>query len=43
VAGAKARIVATFSFYENKGASFSASERRGFYGRTQPIMLDRDG
>jgi len=43
VAGAKARIVATFSFYENKGASFSASERRGFYGRTQPMMLDRDG
>jgi len=31
--GPRARIVAVFSYYETPGVRFSATERRGFYGR----------
>lgn len=43
VAGATARIIAVFSYYERPGMCFSATERRGFYGRAQTIALDIDG
>jgi len=32
--GDRARLIAIFSYYERPGVSFSAEERRGFYGRT---------
>ncbi|QEX15295.1 hypothetical protein FRZ44_05780 [Hypericibacter terrae] len=32
--GERARLIAIFSYYERPGVSFSAEERRGFYGRT---------
>jgi hypothetical protein len=34
VAGARARIIAVFSFYEQPGVRFSAEEQIGFYGRS---------
>lgn len=33
VAGARARIIAVFSYYETPGVNFSDAERIGFYGR----------
>lgn len=33
VRGARARIIAVYSFYEHPGVRFSAEERIGFYGR----------
>jgi len=32
--GKRDRMIAIFSYYERPGVSFSAEERRGFYGRT---------
>jgi hypothetical protein len=34
VAGARARIIAVFSFYEQPRVRFSAEEQIGFYGRS---------
>lgn len=33
VAGDRARVIAVFSYYENPGATFTAEERIGFFGR----------
>ncbi len=33
VHGAKSRVVAVFSYYDNPGVTFSSAERVGFYGR----------
>ena len=33
VEGASNRVIAVFSFYDRPGVTFSAEERRGFYGR----------
>ena len=38
VQGARARIIAVFSYYESPGVTFSSTERKGFYGRTGPVM-----
>jgi hypothetical protein len=37
VGGASSRIVAVFSYYEQPGFMFSGAERRGFYGRSEPV------
>lgn len=34
--GARARIIAVYSYYERPGIRFSAAEQRGFYGRETP-------
>ncbi len=36
IAGARERIIAVFSYYEQPGVIFSAEERLGFYGRAEP-------
>ena len=41
VEGARARIIAVFSYYETPDYAFSDSERLGFYGRTGPVTIDR--
>ena len=41
VEGARARIIAVFSYYETPDYAFSDSERLGFYGRTGPVTVDR--
>jgi len=33
VSGARSRVVAVFSYYDNPGVTFSSAERIGFYGR----------
>jgi hypothetical protein len=33
VRGARSRVVAVFSYYDNPGVTFSSAERIGFYGR----------
>lgn len=35
VEGARRRIIAVFSYFDRPGVSFSAAERRGFYGRAE--------
>ncbi len=35
--GARARVVAVFSYYETPGRVFSAEENLGFYGRNEPL------
>jgi hypothetical protein len=35
VRGARARIIAVFSYYQRPGVSFGADERREFYGRSE--------
>ena len=37
VRGARARVIAVYSYYDRPGVSFSAAERLGFYGRTEPV------
>ena len=37
VEGARARIVAVFSYYETPDVVFSETERLGFYGRSRPV------
>ena len=36
VKGSRDRIIAVFSYYENKGVRFSDEENLGFYGRQGP-------
>jgi alkylated DNA repair dioxygenase AlkB len=37
VEGERERIIAVFSYYEKRGIVFSDAERRGFYGRAEPV------
>jgi hypothetical protein len=37
VEGERERIIAVFSYYEKLGIVFSDAERRGFYGRAEPV------
>jgi len=42
VVGARERIIAIFSYYDRPGVTFSADERRGFYGRSEPLASQSD-
>ncbi len=37
VEGARPRMIAVFSYYDRPGVEFSAAERQGFYGRSEPL------
>ena len=43
VAGARPRIIAIFSYYQQPGIRFGADERREFYGRSETMAPDGSG